>query len=126
MSGKKFTRSELVSEHGRYSATNSFHKCDAIVIGGSAGAMTALGALLPIFPANYTLPIMIALHLHPWQDRYFLQHFSERCALKIKEADEKEVPQSGYVYFAPPNYHLLVERNRVFSLSIDEKVNYSR
>lgn len=88
--------------------------------------MTALGELLPVFPANYPLPIVVALHLHPWQDRYFLQHFNERCALNVEEADEKETPQAGHVYFAPPNYHLLFERNRTFSLSIDERVHYSR
>jgi two-component system chemotaxis response regulator CheB len=46
--------------------------------------------------------------------------------LNVKEADEKENIQGGYVYFAPPNYHLLVENNKTFSLSTDEKVNYSR
>ena len=50
----------------------TLRKYDAIVIGGSAGAMTALGELLPVIPAGYPLPVVIALHLHPWQDRYFL------------------------------------------------------
>ncbi|MFZ6031301.1 MAG: chemotaxis protein CheB [Chloroflexota bacterium] len=104
----------------------TLRKYDAIVIGGSAGAMTALGELLPAIPAHYPLPVVITLHLHPWQDRYFLQHFNERCQLTVKEADEKEKPQAGYVYFAPPNYHLLFERDRTLSLSIDEKVHYSR
>ncbi len=30
------------------------------------------------------------------------------------------------IYIAPPNYHLLVEADRTFSLSIDEPVNYAR
>jgi len=102
------------------------YRFDAIVIGGSAGAMTALSALLPYFPKEYQLPVIIVLHLHPRQDRYFLEHFDKLCALKVKEADEKENIQAGYVYFAPPNYHLLIENNRTFSLSTEEKVNFSR
>ena len=102
------------------------YRFDAIVIGGSAGAMTALATLLPYFPEEYPLPVIIVLHLHPRQDRYFLEHFDKLCVLRVKEANEKEDVQAGYVYFAPPNYHLLIESNRTFSLSIEEKVNFSR
>jgi two-component system chemotaxis response regulator CheB len=99
---------------------------EVIVIGGSAGSIKALTELLPVFPANYPLPIVIAQHLHPWQDVFFLEHFTDLCALTVKEAGDKELIQSGCAYFAPPNYHLLIEDNKTFSLSIDEKVNYSR
>jgi two-component system chemotaxis response regulator CheB len=44
----------------------------------------------------------------------------------VKEADQNEFVQRGHVYIAPANYHLLVERDRSLSLSIDEKVCYSR
>jgi two-component system chemotaxis response regulator CheB len=101
-------------------------KYQAIVIGGSAGAMAALTQLLPMFPADYPLPIIVAQHLHPLQNNYFVEHYRDRCALKVKEADEKEPLCGGHIYFAPPNYHLLIEDDRTFSLSIDEKVNYSR
>jgi two-component system chemotaxis response regulator CheB len=106
--------------------THMTARIDAVVLGGSAGAMTALATLLPHLPENYPLPVIIVLHLHPRQDRYFLEHFNTLCVLNVKEADEKENIQAGYVYFAPPNYHLLIENNKTFSLSTDEKVNYSR
>ena len=102
------------------------NKVEAIVIGGSAGAMKALTTLLPYLPQNYQAPVIVVLHLHPLQDRYFLEHYRTFTNLHIKEADEKETIQAGYVYFAPPNYHLLVENDKTFSFSIDEKVNYSR
>ncbi|GIK42394.1 MAG: putative chemotaxis protein-glutamate methylesterase [Chloroflexota bacterium] len=97
-----------------------------IVIGGSAGATAALSELLPIFPAAYPLPIVVVQHLHPLQDRSFIERFTGQCALTVKEADDKEVIKAGHIYFAPPNYHLLVEEDKSFSLSIDEKVNYTR
>jgi two-component system chemotaxis response regulator CheB len=97
-----------------------------IVIGGSAGAMAALSKLLPVFPAGYPLPIVIAQHLHPWQDDYHLEHFGDQCALTVKEAADKESVEAGTIYFAPPNYHLLINDDKTFSLSIDDKVNYAR
>ncbi len=101
-------------------------KYQIIVIGGSAGAMAALSKLLPVFPAGYPLPIVIAQHLHPWQDDYHLEHFGDQCALTVKEAGDKEAIQAGHIYFAPPNYHLLINDDKTFSLSVDDKVNYAR
>jgi two-component system chemotaxis response regulator CheB len=97
-----------------------------IVIGGSAGATAALTKLLPVFPATYPLPIVVVQHLHPLQDGSFSERFASQCALTVKEADDKEVIKAGHIYFAPPNYHLLIEEDKSFSLSIDEKVNYTR
>jgi len=97
-----------------------------IVIGGSAGAMTALTELLPVLPADYPLPIVIVQHLHPLQDDFHIELYDKKCALTVKEAEDKEPIRIGHVYFAPPNYHLLIEDNRTFSLSTDEKVNYCR
>jgi two-component system chemotaxis response regulator CheB len=97
-----------------------------VVIGGSAGSMTALTELLPVLPADYQLPIVIVQHLHPLQDGFHIEHLDSLCSLVVKEAEEKEPIRTGYVYFAPPNYHLLIEDDLTFALSIDAKVNYSR
>ena len=100
-------------------------KYQVIVIGGSAGAMTVLVELLPAFPADFPLPIVIAVHLHPRQDNAHIERLASQCALSVKEADEKKPIQVGSIYLAPPNYHLLIENDRTFSLSIDERVNYA-
>jgi two-component system, chemotaxis family, protein-glutamate methylesterase/glutaminase len=97
-----------------------------VVIGGSAGAMAALTELLQVLPPDYPLPIVVVQHLHPLQDGYYLGVLNKQCALTVKEAEEKEPIKMGHIYFAPPNYHLLIEDDRTFSLSIDAKVNYAR
>ena len=99
---------------------------EAIVIGTSAGGAAALAELLPVFPAAYPLPIVVVQHLHPLQESAAVVHYDRRCVLTIKEAAEKEPVRPGHVYLAPPNYHLLIEDDKTFSLSIDPKVNYSR
>ncbi len=98
----------------------------AVVIGTSAGGSAALAQILPVFPANYPLPLIVVQHLHPWQKGPAVVYYARKCALTLKEADEKALVQPGHVYFAPSNYHLLIEADHTFSLSIDGKVNYTR
>jgi two-component system, chemotaxis family, protein-glutamate methylesterase/glutaminase len=98
----------------------------AIVIGVSAGGMAALGKILPRLPADYHLPLIIVQHISPDADNYMISHFDSNTAIKVKEADEKEEIKPGVAYFAPPNYHLLIETDFTFSLSVEERVNFSR
>ena len=49
-----------------------------------------------------------------------------RCRIQILEAEDKEDVAPGTAYFAPPDYHLLVETDGRLSLSFDAPVNYSR
>ncbi|OQX01106.1 MAG: chemotaxis protein CheB [Desulfobacteraceae bacterium IS3] len=101
-------------------------KYKAVVMGSSAGGLAVLARILSVFPQNFRLPLIVVQHLHPRQGEFYIQYLNDRTALTVKEADEKEDIVGGYVYFAPPNYHLLIEEDETFSLSSDEKVNYSR
>lgn len=101
-------------------------KYDAVVIGASAGGMQALTAILPLLPAGYPLPVVVVQHISPQSDNYMVRHFANLCTMKVKEADEKELLLPGTIYFAPPNYHLLIEQNRTFSLSTEGRVKFSR
>jgi two-component system chemotaxis response regulator CheB len=46
--------------------------------------------------------------------------------VEVKEAEDKEPARPGVVYFAPSDYHLLIEADGSLSLSSDEPVNHSR
>ncbi|MCK4920839.1 MAG: chemotaxis protein CheB [Bacteroidales bacterium] len=98
----------------------------AIVIGTSAGGMDALEKIIPKIPGNFSIPIIIVRHLHANTNEFPGYYLIKNSALKVKEADEKESIKKGYAYIAPVNYHLLVDDDETFSLSVDEKVNYSR
>jgi two-component system, chemotaxis family, protein-glutamate methylesterase/glutaminase len=101
-------------------------KYEAIVIGTSAGGLYALSTLLQHLPIDYPVPIAIVQHRSKDQRRLLEEVLQSKSKIQIKQADEKEAMKSGYVYIAPPDYHLLVERDRTFSLSADEHVRYSR
>jgi len=101
-------------------------KYSAIVIGSSAGGFHALKKIIPLLPADFSLPIIIVQHISATSDNYMVKYLNKLSQLTVKEADEKEELKSGYVYISPPNYHLLVEEDSTLSLSIDAKKNYSR
>jgi two-component system, chemotaxis family, protein-glutamate methylesterase/glutaminase len=101
-------------------------KYKAIVIGSSAGGLNALRTILTMLGSDFKIPIIIVQHTSPSSDNYITTYLDELCGLRVKEADEKEIIVNGHVYFAPPNFHLLVEENGTFSLSIDERINFAR
>ena len=99
---------------------------EAVVVGASAGAVEALSAILPALPGDYPLPLLVVVHLPPDRKSVMVDLFRSRCRLDVREAEDKEPIKAGVVYFAPPDYHLLVEPDRRLSLSSDEPVHYSR
>lgn len=101
-------------------------KYKAVVIGASAGGFHALKKLLGNLPDDFSLPILIVQHISPSSDNYMAKYLNKNSKLSVKEADGKEPILPGYVYIAPPNYHLLIEEDYTLSFSTEEKVNYSR
>lgn len=99
---------------------------EVVLIGASAGGWNALNLLLPSLPADFPVPVVVVQHVHASQEASWVGYLDDLCALKVKEAEDKEPLALGVCYFAPPDYHLLIERDRTASLSRDEKVHYSR
>ena len=99
---------------------------EAIVMGGSAGAFEALQTILPALPRVLPVPIAIVLHLLPGRPSGLAKLFSLKSGLTVKEAEDKEPVAAGTVYLGSPNYHLLLEKDRHFSLSVDAPVHFSR
>ncbi|APW37914.1 chemotaxis protein CheB [Rhodoferax koreense] len=103
---------------------------DAVVVGASAGGVEALIQLLPAFAAGFQGAVIVVLHLPRDRRSLLVDIFQPRCALAVREAQDKESVAGGTIYFAPPDYHLLVDRGPdarpQLALSVDEAVNYSR
>jgi two-component system chemotaxis response regulator CheB len=98
----------------------------AIVIGASAGALDALSIILPSLPTEFPIPVLVVVHLPADKESLLPSLLNANCKLEVREAVDKEPIQGGTIYFAPPDYHLLVEDKLSLSLSADEAVNFSR
>lgn len=101
-------------------------RCDAFIIGGSAGSLDVLLRVLPKLKSDLSFPIIIVIHRKHGSDSLLPDLLSSRTKLIVKEVEEKEKIVAGTIYIAPSDYHLLIEQDRTFSLDYSEKVNYSR
>jgi two-component system, chemotaxis family, protein-glutamate methylesterase/glutaminase len=99
---------------------------EAIVIGGSAGALEALSVLLPALSAGCPFAVAIVVHLPPSRPSRLAEVLAGKTALPVKEVEDKEPVLAGTIYVGPPGYHLLIERGRTFALSADDLIHYSR
>lgn len=99
---------------------------EAVVIGASAGALDALSAILPALPREFRMPILVVVHVPADKRSVIPDLFRAKCRLSVQEAEDKEPIIGGMAYFAPPDYHLLVEVDKRISLSSDEPVLFSR
>jgi two-component system chemotaxis response regulator CheB len=102
------------------------HGYQVVVIGGSAGGAESLRVILSVCPPDFSLPILVAQHLHPSDGGSFARHLALATQLLVIEPCDKQPIERGCVYTAPANYHMLLERSGQISLSVDGKVNWSR
>lgn len=104
----------------------SRRRTEAVVIGASAGGVEALLTLLSDLPETWRLPLVVVVHLPEGRNSLLAQVFGQRLRMPVLEAADKAVITNGALYFAPPSYHLSIERERAFSLSCEPPVLWSR
>ncbi|KQP44183.1 chemotaxis protein CheB [Pseudorhodoferax sp. Leaf274] len=101
-------------------------RVDAVVIGASAGGIEALSILLPALPPGLRAAVFVVQHLPRDRASLLVDIFAPRCAVTLQEAQDKLPIEPGNVYFAPPDYHLLLDAGPQLALSVDAPVHYSR
>lgn len=101
-------------------------KIDAVVLGASAGGVEALLTLLPALERSCAVPVLVVVHLPRERPSRLVELFGAKCRVSVREAEDKEPIEPGCVYFAPPDYHLLVDEGPTLSLSSDELLHFSR
>ncbi len=99
---------------------------EAVVIGGSTGGLRALLDILGGLPADCGLPFICVLHRPAVDDLNLVECMAHRLALQVREVEERDRARPGTVYVAPANYHVLIEEDCRFSLSVDEPVYFCR
>lgn len=82
----------------------------AIVIGASAGGISALLNLLAPLPETLPIPIVIVLHVAEDKPCRLVEVYSYHLAPKVCFAEDKASIETGTVYFAAPGYHLSIEK----------------
>ncbi|HET8796161.1 MAG TPA: chemotaxis protein CheB [Thermoanaerobaculia bacterium] len=97
-----------------------------VAIGCSKGGMHALDMMFRALPKDFPLPIIVVQHRYRTSNDTLPAYFRRHAQLPIVDATDKQWIQPGHVYFAPADYHLLVDPAGELSLSVDERVEYAR
>jgi two-component system chemotaxis response regulator CheB len=83
---------------------------DVVAIGVSTGGPTALGTIVPQFPADFPLPILIVQHMPPVFTRLLAERLQASSKLKVHEATHRMPVHAGNVYIAPGDFHMRVRK----------------
>lgn len=101
-------------------------RIDAIVVGASAGGIEVLGQILPALPKSLSVPVVVVLHLPQQRPSLLVEVFAPKCQCTVREVEDKAPLSAGTIYFAPPDYHVLIDQGPQLALSADPEVNFSR
>lgn len=97
-----------------------------VLIGGSAGSLKVVLAVLPYLKVDLPFPIVFVLHRKSFPDSTLSSLFSHYTKLPVYDIEDKMSLRKGACYIVPPDYHVLFEDRELLSLDSSEKMNYSR
>lgn len=97
-----------------------------VVIGGSAGGVEALLRLVAALPERPLPAYVVVLHQPAGHRSLLAEVLQAHARCPVQEACDKQPMTPGTVHVAPPDYHLLIERDGRLALSVDEPVHFSR
>lgn len=86
------------------------HRVEILAIGTSTGGPAALQAVLPVLPANFPVPVLVAQHMPPGFTGPLAQRLNGLCPLNVREGVNGEMLQAGTVYIAPAGKQMQVQR----------------
>lgn len=96
-----------------------------IVIGASAGGISAITHVLRMLPATFAAPVFVVQHVGPESPGYLPTMLARVTTLPIMHPRDGQRIEPGHVYVAPPDRHMLV-RSGWIHLSKGPKEQYSR
>jgi two-component system chemotaxis response regulator CheB len=87
--------------------------------------------MMPGFPADLPVPVLIVQHMPPVFTTSLARSLDAKCAIHIKEAEDKEPITAGKALIAPGGRHMKVEashdgKTRVVRITDDPPVNSCR
>ncbi len=86
-------------------------KYRAVLIGISTGGPQILQEMLPLFPANFPLPIVIAQHMPYGFTKAMADRLDKICQLNVVEAEDGDILESGEIFIGKGGYHIKIMKD---------------
>ncbi len=82
-----------------------------VALACSTGGPKSLQSVIPLLPKNLNAPILLVQHMPVGFTRSLAERLNEISQVTVKEAEEGEIIQKGWVYIAPGGKHLAVGKS---------------
>ena len=84
-----------------------------IIIGSSTGGPRALQQVIPLLPSNLHAPVLIVQHMPPGFTKSLAERLNAQSMIKVREAMDGDILQSGTVYIAPGDFHMTIKQQKI-------------
>jgi two-component system chemotaxis response regulator CheB len=93
-------------------ATDLDKRVDVLAIGVSTGGPNALMELIPQFPADFPVPILIVQHMPPIFTKLLAQRLAAKCKISVAEGISGQQLFPGGAWIAPGDLHMAIAKER--------------
>lgn len=103
-----------------------WEKSDVVLIGGSAGSFKPIFRAVKGFTQQLNKSVIIVIHRKKNFFSEIEKLFADNSRMSLREIGDKDEIRNNTIYIAPANYHVLIEKEKTFSLDVSEPVWYSK
>jgi two-component system, chemotaxis family, protein-glutamate methylesterase/glutaminase len=86
---------------------------DVITIGGSAGSLDAVIQIVASLPPDLPAAVFVVVHISPRSPNYIPDILRRRTAMQVLQASDGERIQTGRIYVAPPDRHVVIRDHHI-------------
>jgi two-component system chemotaxis response regulator CheB len=97
-----------------------------VVVAASAGGVNALIRMVSDLPKDFPLPMVVVLHLDPKHISVLPQVLARNTKLRTEHVVDGAKLRPGTIFIAPPDWHVLIQKDGTLSLSHSAPVHYTR
>jgi two-component system chemotaxis response regulator CheB len=94
-------------------------RANIVGIGASTGGPPALASVLGGLPASFPAPILVVQHMGAPFMEGFASWLDGQTRLRVKLAQNREIPEPGTVYVAPGDHHLQLASGNFLRLTTE-------
>lgn len=97
-------------KHNILQKTSAGRSGKLVALACSTGGPKALQSVIPFLPANLNAPVVLVQHMPVGFTKSMADRLNELSKVSVKEAEEGDVLQNGWVYVAPGGKHIEIAK----------------
>src|SRR6476646_4877281 len=107
-------------------AGNGEQRRDLVIVGVSAGGISALPRLLGQLPGTFEAAMLIVMHQGPRENPHLVHILQRSSTLPVRWAEQGDKLEHNHVFVVPPDTHLTIEEGHHVRLTNGPRENFVR